>query len=150
MSFCATRFRIASIVVVLGSSLILGCGDSGPPRASVRGAVTLDGAPLAQGSILFVPIEGSGGVAAGGTIADGRYELDGDAGVSLGANRVEIRAVRKSGRQVQKPFAPQGEMVEADEEAVAEEFNSASTLRADVVAGDQTLDFAVTSRPTSE
>ena len=94
-----------------------------------------------------MPVEGNQGVAAGGQIVEGKYELTGDTGVSLGANRVEIRGLRKSGRKEQTPFAPQGEMVEVDEEAVADSFNSASTLRADVQAGSQMLDFTVTSRP---
>ena len=105
--------KCAALLLLLSAFCLSGCGDGGPPRGSVSGQVTLDGAPLAQGSILFVPIEGNQGIAAGGQIVDGKYSLAGDAGVSLGANRVEIRGLRKSGRKEQKPFAPQGEMVES-------------------------------------
>lgn len=140
-------WRSTTFLIMSAAIGLLGCREAGPPRGKVSGQVTLDGAPLALGSILFVPIEGNQGVAAGGQIVDGKYSLTGDEGVSLGANRVEIRSLRKSGRKEQKPFAPQGEMVEVDEEAVADSFNTASTLRADVKAGSQTLDFTVTSRP---
>lgn len=146
-SGCGASSRCIALLLLLLAMGLSGCGDDGPPRGKVSGQVTLDGAPLPQGSILFVPIEGNKGVAAGGQIVDGKYSLTGDAGVSLGANRVEIRSLRKSGRKEQKPFAPQGEMVEVDEEAVADSFNTASTLRADVKAGSQTQDFSVTSRP---
>jgi hypothetical protein len=146
MHFWHWRLTMASLLL----PLLAACGPQGAERATVRGQVTLDGAPLKQGSILFLPMAGNAGVATGGPIVDGKYELTGDSGPNIGLHRIEVRAVRKSGRKEQKPFAPAGEMVETDEEAVAEQFNSASTLQLDVRAGEQSHDLAVASRPTQQ
>ena len=129
------------VPILLGS-----CSRTDPGRAAVRGAVTMDDVPLAQGSILFIPIDGNPGVATGGPIVEGKYELEGDAAPTPGWSRVEIRSLRKSGRQVPKPMAPPGEMVEADEEAVAAQFNEASTLKVELAPGMNEQSFAVTSR----
>jgi hypothetical protein len=42
---------------------VAGCG--GPPQARVRGRVTLDGEPLAHGTIAFLPADGKGPTAGG-------------------------------------------------------------------------------------
>jgi hypothetical protein len=126
--------------------LSAGCGKDAGNRGALSGKVTLDGQPLEQGSILLMPIEGAKGPATGGQIERGRYSLSDKAGPAVGRNRVEIRAVRKSGKMVQKPMAPQGEMVEGVEEAVAPRFNSESTLKVEIKPGNNTADFEVQSK----
>jgi hypothetical protein len=51
-----------------------GCG--GPPQARARGRVTLDGEPLAHGTIAFLPADGKGPTA-GGIVTAGGYEVRG-------------------------------------------------------------------------
>jgi hypothetical protein len=51
-----------------------GCG--GPPQANARGRVTLDGEPLAHGTIAFLPADGKGPTA-GGLVTAGGYEVKG-------------------------------------------------------------------------
>jgi hypothetical protein len=123
-----------------------GCGRDAS-RGALGGQVTLDGRPLEDGSILLTPMEGTRGVVVGGPIERGRYRLAGDASPAVGWNRVEIRAMRKTGHMVPKPFSPRGstETIEQRVEAAPPRFNSASTLKVDVKPGENVADFAVSS-----
>lgn len=137
-------------VVVLGVGLLIlgtGCGKSLPQdRAAIRGKVKLDGQPIAEGAILLTPMGGTRGTTCGGEIKNGQYELTGPAAAAIGWNRVEIRAARKTGRKVQKPMAPQGLLIDDMVEAVSPRFNTDSTLKVNVMSGDNTADFEVTSQ----
>lgn len=126
--------------------LALGCGKGDANRGTVSGAVTLDGKPLEQGSILFTPIEGTKGVVAGGQIQNGQYRFVGATGPAIGMNRVEIQAMRKNGKMIPKPMGAPGEMVEGSEQAVAARFNSESTLKIEIKPGENTANFDVTSK----
>ena len=54
-----------------------GCDKNGEfKRASVSGVVTLDGVPVAEGSIIFRPIDGTQGPMAGAVIQNGHYAID--------------------------------------------------------------------------
>lgn len=125
---------------------VVGCGGQFADRSAISGAVTLDGRAMEQGSIAFVPIDGLRGVATGGAIEHGRYQLSGNSGPMLGWHRIEIRGSRNSGRMVQKPFAAEGEMMEEFVEAVAPQYNTQSTLKIEIKPGKNTADFAVKSR----
>jgi hypothetical protein len=63
-----------------------GCAD-GPAVGDVRGTVTVNGQPLKEGSIRFIPVAGDT-PASGGTIRDGSFE----AKVPVAKQRVEIVA----------------------------------------------------------
>ena len=110
-----------------------------------RGPVTLDGKPLLEGSILFTPLaapwrrgrrESEGG----------RYHLPAGIGPAIGRNRVEIRALRKTGKMVPKAFGQPGEMVPEKVEAVPPRFNHQSKLIVEIKPGNNTADIAVSSR----
>lgn len=77
------------VLVVAGS---LGCGPSGPQRYPVSGTVTWNGQPLAEGDILFVPVDGAT-VPDPGKIKDGKFSFEAQAG----QKKVEIRATREAG-----------------------------------------------------
>ena len=138
--------RMYDAIILSLLVLMVSCGRQDAQRGTVRGLITLDGEPLKQGSILFLPEHGNSGVATGGTVSNGHYELTGDAGPRKGWYRIEIRSVRKSGKQVQMPYAPPGEMMDVGEEAVDIQYNSASKLRVNVPSGESTHDFRVASR----
>jgi hypothetical protein len=53
--------------------LVAGCGR-GPRLEPARGTVTLDGNPVAQAAVMFVPQDG-GQIASGATDQNGRFEL---------------------------------------------------------------------------
>ncbi len=64
------------VCIVLATILLTGCGESGPDVVPVEGTVTLDGKPLANKSLMFLPIEGTSGHGAGGASdAEGKYTL---------------------------------------------------------------------------
>ena len=120
--------------------LMSGCRDNG--RGEVHGLVTLDGQPIAVGAILFLPAEGTKGPTAGASIADGRFEVPAAKGPVPGPHRVEIRAIRKTGKRVpaQSP-APAGMIVDETVEMVPERYNKNSTLRFEVTKGSNTANF---------
>lgn len=84
-------------LLVLGNCLlmaIVGCGtDDGLGRRAVSGTVTLDGTPLADGSITFEPIEKST-TSSGAIIAGGKYSITREQGLPPGKYRVVINAIK--------------------------------------------------------
>jgi hypothetical protein len=153
-SFAALRMTVLEAPVVhLPLTLLLiafvtlpGCGNKYADRGNVAGEVKLDGNPIEQGSILFAPIDGTQGVAVGGSIQNGHFRLSGEKGPSLGWNRVEIRAPRKTGKKVPRGLGATGEMVEEEVEAVAPRFNSQSTLKVEVKPGGNTANLDVRTK----
>jgi hypothetical protein len=123
---------------------VAGCGSGGPPRLRVAGAVTLDGQPLADGAISFMPT--GKGVAAGATIAGGRYVVDGARGPTPGEYRVEIRASSPSGKQVKDSFG-QASIAEM-ESIIPDRYNDKTTLRAEITAaGPNQFDYSLSTSP---
>ena len=83
--------------IVFVAMLFFGCGLRGPgyPATRLEGAVTVDGKPLATGSIQFLPQDTAQGPAVGAVVADGRYAAD---DVPLGKVRAIVTSVRKGKR----------------------------------------------------
>jgi hypothetical protein len=81
------RVRLAKHVCLLGVCLCAsGCG---PAPKAVEGTVTLDGAPLNEAVVMFVPLE-HGRAKTGAKIENGKYTLADKDGLLPGAYRVEI------------------------------------------------------------
>jgi hypothetical protein len=139
------RKRLPAILLSAMLLFAFGCGGAGSNRGNVKGTVKLDGKPVEQGSILFTPMDGTSGSVAGGEIINGQYQLASKSGPAIGWNRVEIRAMRKTGQMVQKAFAPPGEMIPEQVEAVPPKFNSDSELKFEIKPGDNTANFDLTS-----
>jgi hypothetical protein len=93
--------------VTASFTAILGCGDGRPRRVPVGGKVLIDGKPLIEGNIKFVPEFGRPSAAK--VEADGRFKLtcyDGGDGAIPGKHRVQVSASRiLNGTRVQW-FAP--------------------------------------------
>jgi hypothetical protein len=137
--------RLLVCAICLGAGIIqTGC-SSDKSRGAVSGQVKLDGKPIERGSILLSPMEGVKGEPASGEIAAGRYQLSGKAAPAVGWNRVDIHALRKTGRTVPKPLPMHGTM-EEEVEAVAPRFNAESTLKVEIKPGENTADFEVGSK----
>lgn len=85
------------LTVMFGISLLSvtwGCGASDPlGRRAVSGVVTLDAAPLADGSISFEPVEGAV-TSSGAVISQGKYAISREEGLPKGKYRVVINAVK--------------------------------------------------------
>lgn len=114
-----------------------GCG--GPrDRAILVGSVTLDGQPLADGTISFIPLSKT--PSSGTVIQKGSYR----AAVTPGSYRVEIVATRmvapnQSGGTSRTPPEPVFESI------IPARYNTASTLVQDVRLDSTRADFALTT-----
>ena len=139
------HWKGVSVAICLAGVFLGGCNGVPANRAHVEGTVTLDGEPLEDGSIMFVPAEGTEGVVAGGEIVAGRYRLAGNTGPAIGRNRVEISSPRDTGRKIQQ-YGPGTSEVPEIVERVAARFNSQSTLMVEVEQGKNNLDFDVSSK----
>jgi hypothetical protein len=77
------------VALIAGCALFAGCGPENPQgRRAVSGKVTLDGAPLELGNIVFDPLDG--GTQSGGQISGGSYAVPTAQGVAPGKYRVSI------------------------------------------------------------
>ena len=87
-------------VLVLGllalNVLLIGCGG-GLDVVPVHGTVNLNGKPIPDGEIRFVPIEDTKGPASVGNIVAGEYKIDARGGVPVGKHRIEIRVIGRTG-----------------------------------------------------
>jgi len=123
--------------------LVAGCSGN---KAEVSGTVLLNGEPIEEGSINFIPVEGTTGPGAGAVIKDGKYYIPRSTGVTVGKNRVELRAFKKSTRKVRDPNGPPGAMTEARDPAFPPEYNDNSTLTKEVRQGSNTIDFDIRTK----
>jgi len=125
-----------SVFWVSGLCLILlvGCGSEQdsriPDRNSVTGSVSLDGEPLQEGSIsFFSESDSANGIRAATNVVDGRYKLL----VTSGKKKVMIN-----------------QMVDVSElktvEKIPAEYNSKTTLEANVTDGNRTFDFELKTK----
>src|SRR5690242_5652638 len=83
------RLRVSFLWTVLAAAA--GCGPSGPDIAHVSGRVTMDGKPLANATVVFIPEDGR--PAGARTNAAGDYVLnftEGRRGAIPGKNTVRI------------------------------------------------------------
>ncbi len=134
------------LLCIVTLAFCCGCGRiDGPIRVAVAGNATVDGTPITEGSITFLPMSDTKGPVAGSPIVDGRYSIAAEKGPCVGHYRVEIRGSRKTGRQVPAPGPNRASSLMVDEviEIVPAKYNTQSTLVAELKTGANTLDFAV-------
>ena len=99
-----SSFDIRHLIVVGCLTLLAGCGPSGPELGTVKGKVTLDGAPVPEAKVEFQP-EDKGSASYGTTDKQGKYTLfyaAGRPGAMVGKHVVRIETYRQmpSGRDV--------------------------------------------------
>jgi hypothetical protein len=134
---------VRGFVVPLIALLPIGCsGDNS--RAAVSGQVTLDGQPVEQGRITFVPLDVTAGPTAGAVIRMGRYDIRAAEGALVGKNRVEVRAAVKTGKQL--PSAYSGAPIDETRESILDRYNEKSDLVRDIKPGKNQFDFELTSQ----
>jgi hypothetical protein len=132
-------FRLVPAFAIGAAFFVGGCG--GPPRAKVRGTVTLDGKPIKNGSIEFFPISGQGQTA-GVAIKDGAYSVD----ASVGEMKVSIRATEVIGQH--KAYdTPDSPMIDDVRSIIPARYNAQSELKRTLVAGDNEVNFDLATKP---
>ncbi|MGH7199450.1 MAG: carboxypeptidase-like regulatory domain-containing protein [Planctomycetaceae bacterium] len=139
------------------AAFLSGCGGGGegPELIDVTGTVTMDGEPLPNATVRFLPesttsgtTTGAGGEtqyirpATGVTDDDGQYELQystAESGAIPGKYRVAISTYRDAEE------TPDGEEISGSKETVPKVYNIETTLTAEVSAEKSTFDFALKS-----
>jgi len=162
MSFkCETalvaRWRLRSLWMLCFAVALTapGCGGSSGKkidRQSISGSVTLDGAPLDQGTIRFEPMSDvKEKTAAGSLIQAGRYAISAAEGLPPGKYIVSISAVEGA---ASTPAAdPQDAMNAAAKETpkadrIPAKYNKNSELVVEIKSGSNQHDFPLTSMPS--
>jgi hypothetical protein len=109
-------------------------------RQAVNGTVTLDGQPLASGSIQFQPSSQDGATSGGAVITGGKFSISQEEGLPPGSYKVVIRgsATSPGGALTEPP----GTAKAVEKELIPERYNEKTTLTAEVKAsGPNTFDF---------
>jgi len=128
------------------SLLTTGCG---PNRAAVNGTVYVDGVPVDQGTISFIP-EGHGGrPVANAIIENGKFSISEREGPVVGRNSIVITGGRRTGRKVEMPpdeFDPQSRTIDEIEEIVPEKYREVSVLVREIASSGNTIELNLDSR----
>jgi hypothetical protein len=129
-------------VLAVGRAAAAGCGG-GQPKAHVRGKVTLDGKPLAEGTIQFFPT-GATGQTAAAPIKDGVYEVE----ASPGEMKVTISANEVVGKQKMYD-TPDSPVVDVTRQIIPSRYNWESELKVTLKEGtNENVNFELTGGKT--
>lgn len=127
--------RLVILLALLAAIGLLGCSSGG--AASLQGKVNYAGEPLQVASITFLPTSEKG-VKGGGLVENGVYKIEAKYGLMPGPYRVEIRWAKGTGKKQRNEF---GEEIEIRREGLPDKYHANSTLKADVKAGNNVIDF---------
>ena len=139
--FCTERlsWTCLTVLIAIGLFSITGCGQS-DNRQALTGTVSWQGSPLSKGVITLYP-KGEGSTV-GCEIIDGKFVIAETNGATPGKYRVEILAFRPTGKS--EFDIDQNKQVSIEEQFLPKQFNSASTLDAEVVVGKaNSFEFAL-------
>jgi hypothetical protein len=129
--------------LIAAALVVAGCGPAGPDVQFVEGIVTLDGKSLDGAAVTFLPVDKTGISAAGTTDSDGRFRLNATQGKKYGKGTVVGDYVVT----VTKLFWPKGATEPDHITPIRYENSTTSPLRATIVKGRNTFEFALTSKP---
>jgi hypothetical protein len=138
----ATMLR-QTLLLIATALVVAGCGPAGPDVQLVEGVVTFDGEPFAGAAVAFTPTAPGGVSAAGKTDAEGRFRLNATQGKKYGQGTVVGDYVVT----VTKLFWPEGATEPDHITPLIYENSKKSPLRATIVKGRNTFEFALTSKP---
>lgn len=125
--------------MLLGVALVIGCGADKPtfPAARLEGNVTVDGKPIAEGNLQFVPRDVGQAPVTGAAIVDGRYLAE---RVPLGKLRVVINATKETGKMVTEYSTPRPQVINL----IPEKYRSGIPI--EVTGDNANLNFDLKSR----
>jgi len=122
------------------------CQQSGPQLGEVTGTVTLDGQPFPGAIVTFISTAESGTTSTGVTDQEGRYRLKftfKKSGAMVGHNQVKIEYEAPSAEDETPRSATKQRSLPAH-------YQKKGTLSAEVKAGHQVIDFALSSTPQDQ
>ena len=135
-------FKLLSLLT-LAAALhgVAGCSD-GPAYGDVTGEVTLDDAPLREGVVRFVPVDGNTPTASA-LIENGQFRVP----VPAGNHRVEISAPKlprgiNSSEEMKRGTVDEGAALE---ELIPQRYNTKSELTAGVKKGANKVRYRLKS-----
>lgn len=125
-------------VLIVFLLALAGCGDGS--TGEVNGSVKVDGQPVEEGAITFIPVDGKT-TTAGGSIKSGHYS----AKVPVGVMKVEIRKPKITGYKKLYP-TPDSQTRPVTEESLPAKYNEKTQLQLDVKPGANTKDWELQSK----
>jgi len=129
---CLKKFPLAGILLL--ALTCWGCGPGGPEIASVEGKITMDGKPLPNAAVVFIPENGR--PAGATTDSEGNYVLNftaGRQGAIPGKNTVRITTLRDPSE------TEDGKPIPGSPETIPMEYNAASKLEFTVKEGERNI-----------
>jgi len=136
------RVSLLLICCLIACGMMTGCGKKPNPdgRQDVSGRITLNGAPLINGTINFSDKSPENAGGAGGLISNGKYTLTGEYGIKPGTYTVRIYGARDYDRvtgEVATDQTPMGNLVAVN--LVPDEYNKKSELTFTVEEGKKNV-----------
>ena len=131
--------RFARVLFVFSFLSFLGCGSE-RRGGTINGTVTLDGKPLEEGLVTFVPMDGKG-QPTDGKIVNGKFSV----AVSPGEMKVMFSAPKVVGKKKMYD-TPDSPSVDDVRELLPEKYNAQSKLKITVASGIKEESFALTSK----
>ena len=122
---------------------LAGCAKRGPDVQMVKGSITLDGAPLADAQVTFIPLSADGLGAVGLTREDGGYVLNAMKGKKYGQGTLQGEYAVMVRKMIPDPSDSEKSILASPEQYASQE---RTPLRATVVKGRNRFDFALSSK----
>lgn len=135
---------LARVGILVGLLTVLGCGAKGPELGEVTGQIKMDGEPVKNAYVTFLPMFPGGIELVGKTDADGKYDVQYSAdrtGVLLGKHQILLSTLD----DVKDPDT--GRNMKVPERFPAVYVNNDSPLYFEIKAGPNDVSFDVSSKP---
>ena len=120
------------------------CSESDHQQARIHGTVTLDGNPIPNATIVFMPLGVATGKSTQARVVDGKYEAVHTAGL-FGEHMVKIYAQRDVPGYTPAGPLPPGQLPSGSaRQYLPPKYNTNSRLRADLEPGENEMSFNLT------
>lgn len=139
MIFRSVHVSLAHVTCIAVGLLVAGCGGGG---TGVSGKISVNGQPLEQANIEFLPMNPSISNQFGAAVTQGAYRVDNSQQIKPGEYQVQIRAYRGMGKKVWDGMGDgtNKNMVEELTQFIPNKYNDASELKVALSSGSNNFD----------